>query len=111
MRLPDRRTRRWAGVALAVALLGAVVVVLVLAPVPATSGPSTAALTGPESAPHSHVASAASGAPVPVGGLMSTAGGYTPAVTRTSPVPFRIQGPERPPVTRVHPVHQLPLHP
>src|SRR6266702_2338706 len=61
MRLP----RRAAGVALAVVLLGAAVVLLARAPVPAVSGPSTAALTGPESVPHTHVMTAASGAQVP----------------------------------------------
>jgi hypothetical protein len=86
------------------------VVVLALAPVPATSGPSTAALTGPESAPHSHVAMAASGAPVPVGGLTSTAGGYTFTVTGTSPLTFHIQGPDGRPVTRFAVVHEKPLH-
>jgi hypothetical protein len=110
MRLPDRRAVRWAGVALAVALLGAVVVVLAIAPVPATSGPSSAALTGPESVPHSHVAVAASGAPVPVGGLTPTAGGYTFAVTGTSPLTFHIQGPDGRPVTRFAIVHEKPLH-
>jgi hypothetical protein len=110
MRLPDRRAVRWAGLALAVALLGAVVVVLVLAPVPATSGPSAAALTGPESVPHSHIASAAPGAPVPVGGLAPTAGGYTFAVTGTSPFTFHIQGPDGRPVTRFALVHERPLH-
>jgi hypothetical protein len=110
MRLPDRRVRRWVGVALAVALLGAVVVVLAFAPVPATSGPSAAALTGSESAPHSHVASAASGAPVPVGGLAPAAGGYTFAVTGTAPFAFRIEGPDGRPVTRFALVHERPLH-
>jgi len=110
MRLPDRRAVRWAGVALAVALLGAVVVVLAIAPVPATSGPSTAALAGPESAPHSHVAMAASGAPVPVGGLTSAAGGYTFAVAGTSPLTFHIQGPDGRPVTRFAVVHEKLLH-
>jgi hypothetical protein len=110
MRLPDRRAVRWAGLALAVALLGAVVVVLVLAPVPATSGPSTAALTGSESVPHTHVATATSGAPVPVGGLTSAAGGYTFAVAGTSPFTFRIEGPDGRPVTRFALVHERPLH-
>jgi hypothetical protein len=110
MRWPDRRAVRWAGVALAVAFLGAVVVVLALAPVPATSGPSAAAVTGPESAPHSHVAMAASGAPVPVGGLTSTAGGYTFAVTGSSPLTFHIQGPDGRPVTRFAVVHEKLLH-
>src|SRR3989440_1268054 len=110
MRLPDRRAVRWAGVALAVALLGPVVVVLAIAPVPATSGPSTAALAGPESAPHSHVAMAASGAPVPVGGLTSAAGGYTFAVAGTSPLTFHIQGPDGRPVTRFAVVHEKLLH-
>lgn len=110
MRLPDRRSVRWAGLALAVALLGAAVVVLVLAPVPATSGPSTAALAGSESVPHTHVATAASGAPVPVGGLTSAAGGYTFAVAGTSPLTFRIEGPDGRPVTRFALVHERPLH-
>ena len=106
MRLP----RRAAGVALAVVLLGAAVVLLARAPVPAVSGPSTAALTGPESVPHTHVMTAPSGAPVPVGGLSSTAGGYSFVVTGTSPFTFHIQGPDGHPVTRFQLVHEKPLH-
>jgi len=105
-----RRARRWGVGALAAALFGAVVVLLVQAPVPATSGPSGAALTGPESVPHSHIAVAGSGGPVPVGGLSSTVGGYTLVVTGTSPFAFHVQGPDGAPVTRYALVHEKPLH-
>ena len=106
MRFP----KRWVVAALAAVLLGAVVVLLVRAPVPAVSGPSTAALTGPESAPHTHVMTAPSGAPVPVGGLSATAGGYSFVVTGMSPFTFHIQGPDGNPVTRFQLVHERPLH-
>ena len=71
---------------------------------------STAALTGPESAPHTHVMTAPSGAPVPVGGLSSTAGGYSFVVTGMSPFTFHIQGPDGHPVTKFQLVHEKPLH-
>src|SRR2546421_1866181 len=106
MRFP----KRWVVAALAAVLLGAVVVLLVKAPVPAVSGPSTAALTGPESAPHTHVMTAPSGAPVPVGGLASSAGGYSFVVTGTSPFTFHIEGPDGRTVTRFAVVNDKPLH-
>jgi len=107
MRWPDRRWLAWAVGALA---LGAVVVVLVRAPVPAVSGPSTAALTGPESMPHSHVMMAASGGPVPVGGTSDSAGGYAFVVTSMAPFTFHINGPDGAAVTRFAVVHDKPLH-
>src|SRR6266705_639327 len=73
MRLP----RRAAGVALAVVLLGAAVVLLARAP---------------------------------VGGLSSTAGGYSFVVTGTSPFTFHIRGPDGHLVTRFQLVHEKPLH-
>src|SRR2546421_9961165 len=106
--MPSRRAL--VGAAVAVVLLGAVVVLLVRAPVPAVSGPSAAALTGPESVPHTHVMTAPSGAPVPVGGLSSSAGGYSFVVTGTSPFTFHIQGPDGHPVTKFQIVHDKPLH-
>src|SRR5437763_9968276 len=110
MPLPDRRAIRWAAGALAVALLGVAGVLLAFAPVPATSGPSTAALTGPESVPHTHVMSAARGAPVPVGGLSATAGGYALVTTGQSPFTFHIQGPDGRAVTRFATVHDKLMH-
>jgi hypothetical protein len=114
MRFADRRTKRWVVAAVAAAVLGAVVVLLVTAPVPATSGPSTAALSGPESAPHTHVMTAPSGVPVPVGGLSASAGGYAFAVTgtpgRPGPFAFRIAGPDGAAVTKFAIVHDRPLH-
>ena len=107
MRWPDRRWLAGAGVAVA---LGAVVVVLVRAPVPAVSGPGTAALTGPESMPHSHVMMAAPNGPVPVGGTASSAGGYSFVVTSESPFTFHIAGPGGAAVTRFAVVHDRPLH-
>lgn len=107
MRLPERR---WFAVAAGVAVLAAVVVVLVRTPVPAVSGPSAAALTGPESVPHNHVAMAASAGPVPVGGLSASAGGYTFVVTGSAPFTFHISGPDGRPVTRFAIVHDKPLH-
>jgi hypothetical protein len=108
MRLPDRR--RVLG-ALAVVVLVALGVVLFRAPVPAVSGPSTTGLTGPESVPHSHVGMVAgSGAPVPVGGLSASAGGYSLVVVGDSPFAFRITGPDGKPVTRFAVVHDKPLH-
>src|SRR5690242_3933570 len=110
MRWPSSRAIRWAGAALAVALLGAAGVLLAFAPVPATSGPSTAALAGPESVPHTHVMSAAPGAPVPVGGLSSTAGGYAFVATGQSPLTFHVQGPDGRPVTRFATVNDRLMH-
>jgi hypothetical protein len=107
MRLPERR---WLAVGAGVAVLAAVVVVLARAPVPAVSGPSTAALTGPESVPHNHVAMAASAGPVPVGGLSASAGGYTFVVTASAPFTFHVTGPDGQPVTRFAIVHERPLH-
>jgi hypothetical protein len=101
---------RWVLGVVAAVLVGAVGVLIVRAPVPATSGPSSAALTGPESAPHSHVMVAPSGAPVPVGGTAAAAGGYALVVTGTGPFTFHIQGPDGAPVTRYAIVHDKPLH-
>ncbi len=110
MPLPDHRAMRWWGGAFAATLLGAAVVLLASAPVPATSGPGAAAVTGPESAPHTHVMSAAPGAPVPVGGLSPTAGGYAFVATGQSPFTFHIQGPDGRPVTRFAIVHDKLMH-
>ena len=110
MRSPDRRVLRLVLGVVAAALVGTVGVLIVRAPVPATSGPSGAALTGPESAPHSHVAVASSGAPVPVGGTAAAAGGYSLVVSGTDPFTFHIQGPDGAPVTRYAIVHDKPLH-
>jgi hypothetical protein len=112
----------WAG--LAVALLGGAAAALVHAPVPATSGPASTALTGPESAPHSHAAMNSmagmpgmTGAPVPVGGTADQAGGYHMVIGAapktggsSSPFAFHIQGPDGRPVTRFAIVHDKPLH-
>ena len=105
-----RSVKPWVVGAVAAVLLGAVVVLLVRAPVPAVSGPSSAALTGPESVPHTHVMTAPSGAPVPVGGLSSSAGGYSFVVTGMAPFTFHIQGPDGQPVTKFQIVHDKPLH-
>jgi len=108
MRLPDRRRVVGAGVVLALVALG---VVLFRTPVPAVSGPSATGLTGPESVPHSHAGMpTGSGAPVPVGGLSATVGGYSFVVVGTSPFAFRITGPDGKPVTRFALVHDKPLH-
>src|SRR2546430_16962275 len=92
MRWPDRRWLAGAGVAVA---LGAVVVVLVRAPVPAVSRPRTAGLTGPESMPHSHVMMAASNGPVPRGGARGSAGGGALLGTSRSPLPLHHARPGR----------------
>jgi hypothetical protein len=90
----------------AAALVGAVGVLLLRAPVPVVSGPSGAAPTGP----HTHVMAGPSGAPVPVGGTVATAAGYAFVVTAASPFTFHIQGPDGAPVTRFAVVHDKPLH-
>jgi hypothetical protein len=110
MRLPDRRALRWTVAVVTAALAGGLGVLLVRAPVPATSGPSGAALVGPESAPHSHVMTASAGAPEPVGGAAASAGGYALVVTGASPFTFHIQGPDGAAVTRFAIVHDRPLH-
>ncbi len=107
MRLPDRR---WLGLGAALVVLAAVVVVLARAPVPAVSGPSSAALSGAESVPHNHVAMAGSAGPVPVGGLAASAGGYAFVVTGMAPFTFHITGPDGAVVTRFAIVHERPLH-
>jgi hypothetical protein len=111
----------WVG--LAVALLGGAAVALVRAPVPATSGPASTALTGPESVPHTHVAvdsmanmPGMAGAAVPVGGIADQAGGYRMVISvapkngASGPFAFHIQGPDGRPVTRFAIVHDKPLH-
>jgi hypothetical protein len=107
MRWPDRRL---VGGALAAGILGAVGVVLLQAPVPAVSGPNAAALTGPESAPHSHVAVGPSTGPVPVGGTAASARGYTLVVTGRDPFTFHIQGPDGHPATRFAMEREKRLH-
>jgi hypothetical protein len=104
--LADRRAVRWVVAVAAAALAGAAGVLLVRAPVPAVSGPGSAAPTGS----HVHVAAGPSGAPVPVGGTVTAAGGYAFVVTGTSPFTFHIQGPDGAPVTRFATVHDKPLH-
>lgn len=118
MRLASNR-RTWVLAGL-VAVAGLVTVVLVRAPVPASSGPPVAP-SGGENGPHTHVATDAmagmSAASVPVGGTAAAAGGYSfvpsgttfPAGTGRT-FTFRIQGPDGRPVTRFAIVHDRPLH-
>jgi hypothetical protein len=102
----SRRAVRWVVAAVAAALLGAVGVLLLRAPVPAVSGPTGAGPAGP----HTHVMAGPSGAVVPVGGTATAAGGYALVVTATSPFTFHVQGPDGAPVTRFAVVHDRPLH-
>ena len=118
--------RRLAIRRLAMGAVGVVIVLaavlLVRAPVPATSAPGAGvAGTDPEAAPHTHVGMAGmvgmTGAAVPIGGTAASAGGYTfvPAVTSLAagePGTFRfhIQGPDGRAVTRFAIVQDRPLH-
>jgi hypothetical protein len=102
----DRRAARWVVAVATAALLGAVGVLLLRAPVPAVSGPTGAGPAGP----HTHVMAGPSGAVVPVGGTATAAGGYALVVTATSPFTFHVQGPDGAPVTRFAVVHDQPLH-
>jgi hypothetical protein len=113
--------RRLALGALAVVTAFAVVL-LVRAPVPASSGPGAgAAGTGPESVPHTHVGMAGmvgmTGATVPIGGVSASAGGYTFVPEKagftagaTGTLRFHITGPDGSPVTRFAIVNDEPLH-
>ncbi|MBO0870537.1 MAG: hypothetical protein J2P15_18435 [Micromonosporaceae bacterium] len=114
------RWRRWALGLVALAALAAGLVVVLRTPVPAASGPPTAAGSG-EAAPHTHLPmagmAAMDGATVPVGGTGPSAGGYSLVPTRSVVQPgraenfsFQIRGADGRPVTRFAVVHDQLMH-
>lgn len=118
--------RRWLVGGLVAAVAGTAVTLAVMAPMPASSGPSGAGVSGDESRPHTHITMdsmadmpgmSGHGGAVPVGGTAASAGGYTfvpdaDDFTPGEPADFRfhIEGPDGQPVTNFARVHDKLLH-